>query len=203
MRKRILTPMAVLSLFLVLLSLVACSGLTRSDKPAVTTWWLKPYSAVVNTHVAEGRTVRLLKLQVTAIPGLDNDRILALTTDAELKPYAGARWADHIPELMDSLIGRSLESSGRFTLSRLQGQHAESSCELELEIREFFSEVLPSGRPGQVSIAVDGVYQCGSTAGQVIALRHLRVLEDNRMKSIVAAFQAASDDLMKALLETI
>ena len=40
-----------------------------------------------------------LQLAVTAIPGLDTDRILALSVDAELKPFIGANWVDYLPEL--------------------------------------------------------------------------------------------------------
>ena len=35
----------VLSLSILILSISACGGLTRSDKPATKTWWLKPYAA--------------------------------------------------------------------------------------------------------------------------------------------------------------
>ena len=103
------------TVFLVLVSvcvLVACSGLTKSDNPVVTTWWLKPYTGM--TQAIAPDTVQPLNLTVTAVPGLDSDQILTLSGEAELKPYAGARWADHTPELLASLIGRSLEASGRF-----------------------------------------------------------------------------------------
>src|SRR5210317_936070 len=92
---------------LVCISVVtACSGLTKSDNPVVTTWWLKPYTGVTQATAPE--TLLPVNLTVTAIPGLDSDQVLTLSGGAELKPYAGARWADHIPELLTSLIGRSL-----------------------------------------------------------------------------------------------
>ncbi len=33
-------------LLTVLFCLAGCSGLTKSDKPAVTSWWLRPYDAM-------------------------------------------------------------------------------------------------------------------------------------------------------------
>ena len=47
-------------------------------------------------------------MTVSAVPGLDTDRVLALSTDARLNQYANARWPDHLPEVLTSVMKRSL-----------------------------------------------------------------------------------------------
>ena len=65
---------------LAILASTGCSGLTSSDKPALTTWWLTPYSGTA--RLAGDPKKVFVSLSVKAIPGLDTDRILALTSDA-------------------------------------------------------------------------------------------------------------------------
>lgn len=188
---------------LLLLGLSACSALTRSDEPAMTTWWLVPYTGAARLETSGDKQPQPVVVHVSAIPGLDHDRILALTADSELKPYAGARWADHIPELMASLIGRSLQASGRFDLVAMGNQGPAERCDLTLEVREFFAGVAESGQTDRVTVAMDGFYQCGSDAAVAVQLESSLSVQDSRMKSVVAAFQRACNSLMKELLVQI
>ena len=124
---------------LTFIGLAACGSLTTSDIPANQTWWLVPYEnsgQLTHTGALDRVTV-----EVTVVPGLDNNRILTLTGDAELNRYAAARWADNLPELVTSLVGRTLAASGRFNVTTgLDGGPGEN-CVLQLEVREFFAEL--------------------------------------------------------------
>ena len=199
MNIRISVKTAVVCLML-MLTLSACSALTRSDEPAMTTWWLVPYTGAARLETNADNLPQLVLVHVSAIPGLDSDRILALTADAELKPYAGARWTDHIPELAASLIGRTLEASGRFELASVGSQGPAERCDLTLEVREFFAFTGASGQTDRVMVAMDGFYQCGSDAAVHIQLKRSVNVTDSRMKTVVAAYQRACDEVMKELL---
>ena len=192
------------SVFFVLASaciLAACSGLTKSDNPVVTTWWLKPYTGM--TQAIAPDKVLPLKLAVTAVPGLDSDQILTLSAEAELKPYAGARWADHAPELLASLIGRSLEASGRFEVLPARAGGGSGSCDLQLEVREFFADLSEGGNTTAVRFALNGRFQCESAAPVYIQSSASMAVGDDRMSVIVAAFQQALDRVMQDILDNI
>jgi ABC-type uncharacterized transport system auxiliary subunit len=181
--------------------LTACSGLTQSDKPALTTWWLKPYSGM--TFTSETTTAVAVELNLTVVPGLDSDQILALSADASLKPYAGARWAEHLPELFDSLIGRSLQASGRFDVLAGRSGRGFRSCNLQLELREFFAELGPNGRTTGVRASMNGRYQCESAAPVSVGSSVTISVAEERMSVIVAAFQQAIDRMTPEILEQI
>ena len=188
----------VFSLSVLLLSIGACSGLTQSDKPAVKKWWLEPY---VLTAPAEPADPLLpVALSVTVIPGLDSDRILTLSDDAELSQFAAARWVDHLPELVSSLIGRSLQATGQFEVASERAASHADVCSLELEIREFFADIDSSGRVSGVRVAINGSFECEPSVPIVFHSASSVPVTDERMNVIVAAFQQAMDSVMKDIL---
>ncbi|NOR20283.1 MAG: hypothetical protein GQ538_09385 [Xanthomonadales bacterium] len=177
----------------------ACSGLNRSDKPATKTWWLVPYngSMVATTTVPPVNVA----VSVTVVPGLDTHRILALSDNAHLSKYAGARWADSLPELVTSLVSRSLEGSGRFEVVSSRSDSGE--CDLEIEVQEFYARLGANKQTTGVRVAMDGFYRCDGTEPVPIRLNASAAVHDDRMTVIVAVFQGALDEVMKSLLEAI
>jgi len=184
-------------LLILIVSLTGCSGLTRSDQPATKTWWLEPYAGMA--HEASPGAPKLVAISVTVVPGLDTDRILTLSEDAQLNHFATARWADNLPELAASLIGRSLEASGRFEMLSDRTGGGSENCSLQLEVREFFANLGPSGQVNGVGVAADGYYQCESNEPLALHLSASIPVYDDRMSVIVAAFQQALDSVMKDL----
>ena len=181
--------------------LFACTSLTRSDRPSVTTWWLKPHES--QATMATAAPVRKVSLSVTAVPGLDSDQILALSADATLRPFAGARWAGYLPELTASLIGRSLEVSGRFEFVPDRLSAGAASCDLQLEFTEFFAELDPGGMTTAVSVDVKGRFQCKPGEAVVFQSEAYVPVADNRMTVIVSAFQRALDHVTEDILGKI
>jgi len=182
-------------LVILALGLNACSGLTKSDKPAMKTWWLEPYTEMTPANLTDPV---LLNVSVTVVPGLDTDRILTLSDKAELNHFSGASWADDLPELLTSLSVRSLESSGRF-----EAVSALELCHLDLEIQEFFAQLDSSGQANAVRIAVAVQYQCEEADSVPLRLNASISVHDNRMSEIVAAFQQALDNVMRDLLRKL
>ncbi len=191
----------VLYLLLITICLGACSGLTQSDKPAVTTWWLKPLSGEAQTTGPD--PVVSISISVTVVPGLDTDRILTLSDDSELKPYAGARWVGNLPELTKSLVSRTLEASGNFEVVSERARAGHKRCDLHLQLRKFFANLNSSGQTHSVQISIHGTYQCESATLIPIQIKASVPVQDNHMRRIVAAFQQAMDGAMKDLLKTL
>ena len=187
----------VFCLLILALSVSACGGITRSDKQATNTWWLEPYTGM--TQEVSPDSVKVVAISVTVIPGLDTDRILTLSDNAELNQFAAARWADNLPELVTSLISRSLESSGIVEIASDRAVGGPEKCDLQLELREFFASLNASGQTTGVQIAMDGHYQCESAKPVSLKLNASIPVHDERMSVIVAAFQQAMNSVMKDL----
>lgn len=186
---------------MVMLFAGACTGLTQSDKPAISKWWLEPYVAT-----SQPVTVDLpvsVALSVTVVPGLDTDRILTLSDDAELGQFASARWVDNLPELLASLLERSLQATGQFVIVPESAASRPGNCLLELEFREFFADIGPAGRTTGIRIATHGLFQCGSASAVVIQSKVSKPVADERMSVIVAKFQQAMDQVTQDTIVNI
>ena len=183
-----------LSLLMVLIAtLGGCGGVLTSDQPPENVYLLE----AVDLRSGEPPTGDLtdLVVAVRAIPGLDTDRILLRGPGARLNHYAGARWPDHLPEIVTVAVRLSLESSGRFNRVRSGSQTSSGEWSLDLELREFFAVVTATGMPPRVHVKLVGHVNCGSGNTAVSAAASAPAHED-RLSEIVAAFQSATDSAL-------
>ncbi len=186
---------ALLTCLAALFALAGCTPILESSQPATSTWWLEPTQVDRASIAGEPRP---LALSVAVVPGLDSDRILTLDPDARLDHIAGAHWADHLPELVTSLVTRSLEGAPRFPVISRHDYRRDGECRLSLEVRQF-QVMLDAGNISR-SVAVDiaGLYHCDDKR-QVLALSATAPVTANRLPEIVRAFQTAVDDSMRQL----
>ena len=195
----------VISLLLTTIIASACGGLNRSDKPATPTWWLDAYGVDVGAGMDVGapssKLVTKVALTVAVVPGLDTHRILTLSDHAEMNKYAGARWAESLPELMSSLLSRSLNASGRFDVAS-RGKGAEK-CDLYVEVQKFYARLDVSGKTTAVEFAMTGRYLCDGAEPIHIRLSTSESVNDDRMRVMVAACQRALEELTQELIEII
>lgn len=193
-----LTPRAALLSLLLLIQ--GCGGILTSDQPARQTYLLTPLAAP--SPAAATSDAVDLALNVTAIPGLDTDQVLALGVDARLQQYSNARWPDHLPEVLTSVLQRSLESAGPFAPVRNADRATDAGWLLHLEVREFFGIRDAAGDTSSVRVALAGSVSCGGE-------RHLLNLHDanpvatQRLASVVAAHQAGLDGVTQDLVEHV
>ena len=198
---RITTHAKTTFLLVLTLALIACGGLTRSDKPATSTWLLKPYST--GTTAQAGEAITRVAVAVSVSPGLDTDWILTLSADAELNHYTGARWVDNLPELFTSLTARSLTSSGRFDVLSGDSGDGHEDCVLQLEVQAFYADIGVSEKTTGVQLAIAGQYDCESSEPVAIYLGSTVPASAQDIASIVSAFQTATDRVMHDLLTKI
>lgn len=191
--------LTVFALLTLLLS--ACSGLTKSNVPAIHTWWLVPLSADVAGSASEPIAVLV---NVEVIPGLDTADILTLSPNAELSRFTGARWADELPELLRSLAGRSLASTGHYEIFTRRDSPNLHRCQLRLQVKAFYAELSAGGIPQNVRVAMSGEYSCKGVATQRVLEFDKRVpVAADKMGTIVAAFQSGLNQAMTELTSHI
>jgi ABC-type uncharacterized transport system auxiliary subunit len=183
-------------LFVVLMSagLGGCSSLLESDAPPLSEWWLEPVTPA--RPVDRGEETLVLNLAV--VPGLDSDRILNLGPQARLNHYAGAHWPEHLPEVLGSVLARSFEQGGWRAVRLGDRARGEDECLLNLETRAFYGRVNRENITQRVEVRFDGSLECGSTQRTVSSRQDMAVAE-NRMGTIVAAFQTALGESVEDL----
>jgi len=197
MKKRTLRVLPALLLAVIL---PGCSGLLTSEQPARQNYLLQPLGAAGGGF--EGSPHVSLRLGLGVIPGLDTDRILALDPDARLIPYANARWPDRLPEVLSSVLQRSLEGTGRYAQVASGGRAAEGEWVLDLELRAFYGIRTRAGSTDSVRIALAGTLACGAETGR-LSLTHSAPVAEERLAAVVAAHQAALDAVTRQLVEQL
>ena len=185
---KLLTGVVVLSC-----GIAACSGLLNSNQPAERVYWLKPL--IVQQAVVTNSSQPSLAVSVSAVPGLDTDRLLILEPGARLNHYAAARWPDNIPEVLESLLRTTLESTGRFSRMTRGPISRSTNWTLELEIRELYT--LANAR--RVRMVLSGYLSCGAS-DYAVAMQATTGIDDDRLSEIVAAYQHALNEVSRQLV---
>jgi len=185
---------------LLALLLAGCGNLLTSEQPTRHHYLLSPIAA--EPALTNRQTAPELTLGLVAIPGLDTDRILALGTDARLNPYANARWPDHLPEVLASVIRRSLEATGRYAAVREAEAGVTEDWTLNLEVREFYGIQDASGATTAVRVALAGNVACGG-ATHTLRLSEATPVAEERLAAVVAAHQAGLDAVTRQLIDRV
>lgn len=175
-----------------------CGGLMTSDAPAERVYWLEPLdnAAADLPETGPANAKSTIALRVAAAPGLDTDRLLILEDDARLNEYAAARWPDRAPDVVESSLKASLEATGGFLRVADRTAIADVDALLTLELRRFFAH------DGNVQIELAGYLDCSDSVRAVSALASAPIRQQ-RLASIVAAFQAALDDASASVVSTV
>ena len=178
----------------------ACGGILTSENAAKQYYLLQPLEAPAPRADAAQR--HALSVNVTAVPGLDTDRIMALGADARLNRYSNARWPDHLPEVLVSVLRRSLEESGRFSAVTTDVRTPADAWSLELEIQQFYGVQSASGVTRSVIVELAGELACGGLSRR-IRLEHDSPVAEERLAAVVSAHQEGLDAVTRDLLSTI
>lgn len=180
--------------------LTACSGVMDSAQPARQVYMLMPLSA--SPAAAAEQTAPSLALTLDAVPGLDTDWIQALGSDAQLTRYANARWPDHLPEVLSSVIQRSLYSSGRFSSVQQATSARGDEWLLSLEVEKFYGLRNAAGETTRVVTEFSGSIECDGRKGS-FTLSDSVPVDGQRLSLVVAAHQEGLNDTTEQLLDRV
>ena len=178
-------------------SITACAGLLDSNEPPEKTYWLEPL--IVSQATVPDRPRPSLTLTVSAAPGLDTDRLLILGPGARLNFYAAARWPDHFPEVLASLLQTTLESTERYSRVMASPSSRATDWTLELEVRELFTVTKAPEFGPVVRIVLRGYVNCAESDA-AIAIQTDVGVDDSRLSNIVAGYQQALREISQQLL---
>ena len=175
-----------------------CTSMLTSDAPPENIYWLEPPDPDPRSTQDAGPTS--IRVQITAAPGLDTDRLLIRGPGAILSSYAGARWTDNAPEVLDTLIRTALENSGRFNRVASNRSGGLADWTLELELRAFFAVVTSESSPPTIEIEFRGYLQCAEAQAPIRIISEAPVAQVT-LTAIVDGFQRAVDSSLRELLD--
>jgi ABC-type uncharacterized transport system auxiliary subunit len=176
--------------------LLTCCGVLDSGKPARQVYLLQTPAAPA--HAGPADSAPALTISVTAVPGLDTDRILVLGQDARLNPVANAHWPDHMPEVFTSIIRRYLSDSQQFS-TVVQGSIARpGEWLLDLELQAFYGTQGPAGAISGVVLKLEGLLRCDGER-HVLRMAQQTSANGENLTGLVAAHQRVIDAAMNEL----
>jgi ABC-type uncharacterized transport system auxiliary subunit len=191
---------AIVALLAMTVQITACSGILTSDTAARQNYLLEPYTGYSGADTGEAWPV--LVISVSAVPGLDTDHIQALGTDARLIQYANARWADFLPEVLTSLLRRSIASTGRFEAVKTKPGNAANQWSLELEVQQFYGILDAANGTSSVQVRFEGNLHCHDQEHR-LRLNASKPVQEDRLAAVVRAHQQALDDTSRQLMQSI
>lgn len=190
--------LTILALTFLLVS--ACSGVMDSKQGARQIYLLTPDPSI--TGAPAPATAPSLAVAISVVPGLDTDRIMALGLDARLSPYANARWPDHLPEVITSVLKRSLAASGKFSSVEASSRASSDGWLLALELQQFYGIQDSTGETSRVRVELTGTLECN---GKIVPLRlsDSNSVSEERLSAVVAAHQRGLNEVTRQLLEQV
>lgn len=179
------------------LIIAACTGsLFDSDIPASAKYVLAPVppASTAGTSVAAQKDISIGRPDVA--PGLDTQRI-AVLNGRKLDYYRGANWGGSTNEMVQTLLVSSLEDQRLFRSVTAEQARVAGDYALDIEVRDFQAEYSDSQQAPEVRVTIYGrVIRVvdRELAGTVTATAQRRAV-DNRMGAVIAAFEAAAQQV--------
>ena len=179
-----------------ILLLAGCGGLLPKPDAATNLYSLNPAPRLT---ASLAKRAAILRIDPPATVGaLDNDRMALRQGLNELRYFAGARWADRMPKLMQANIVNSLQRADLFAAVLPAGGGVKADWVIESNIAEFQARYLAADGAGQPTGApvIDLVMTVAlrKTSGEgrpeILQIRESLEAQGTSMAAIIAAFDA-------------
>jgi cholesterol transport system auxiliary component len=138
----------------------------------------------------------------TAAEPLDGTRIVLSPAPGEFGVYRGARWTERVPRMLQTLVLRSLEDSGRIKGVGRGNTGVRADYRLLLDLRAFHVD---GGARGAARVAFSARL-LRWPEGAVVAARTFEAtapVEGSGIAAVVAAFRAASEEAVPAVADWV
>ncbi|MDO8288953.1 MAG: ABC-type transport auxiliary lipoprotein family protein [Parvibaculum sp.] len=171
------------------LSGCALANVASEPAPQLFTLTAAPMAAVALPADSASKSVSILVDEFAASAALNTARIAFQPNPNELKYYAGARWADLAPLMIQALTVETLQSSGAFASVAARGTEIRGDFILKGDVRQFAAET--AGETTQVRVALF-IRIVSRTDHSVLASKSFEAvtpLEGRGMESVVGAAQ--------------
>lgn len=181
-------------------ALLSGCGLPGSGDPA------QLYKATPKTTFDPGLPAVEWQLVVDrpqASVGLNSQRIALQKTPVTLDYFARANWTDTAPEMIQSLLIESFESTGKIKAVSRESTQLRPDYVLQSELRDFQAEYDAAGRPPLIRVRLN-VKMVRMPERVIVGsntVERTARAEGNDMENVVLAFDKALGEVMKRTVE--
>jgi len=178
------------------LLLAGCGGLLKSDTPQPETYRLGSVHASADNAAATLTGTPPLALTVArprAAAALDSERIAVVSGGNRFDYYAGVRWAEPAPQMLQQNLVAALARSGRFAGVFAAPARVPSELMLDIELRRFEADAT-AGEAPVVHVVLQASLVDARRAQRVASFTSEAAVaaDGSRRAAIIAAFDRAS-----------
>ena len=183
------------------LSIIAGCSVLKIPGPAPDLYNLTPKSTFADDlpEIHKQLTIE----EPVASGGLDNNRIALRPHSTKLKFFAGARWTERAPKMIQTLLIESFENTNKIVAVGRQSIGLRSDFTIKTELREFQAEHDTESKTFTVRVRINAklVQQPKRVIVGSQSFEHtVEIKDDSGMDSIVLAFDQATGRVIKKLV---
>jgi cholesterol transport system auxiliary component len=184
----------------------SCASVLESNEPAVQSYVLRTRQATpVANGVSSSERPVLHVEALRAGPGLASDHIVLLRADRRFDSYAGSRWADEVPPMLEALVVDALRDTGAYRAVFGDAAPFPADYALAITIRRFEADYTTNERAPTVQVAFDVAVGRRSDRALLgaFSIAAQQAASENRMSAVVAAFEAATQRALADLTQQV
>lgn len=134
-----------------------------------------------------------------AAPALDTDRVAVVQPDSRFDYFAGVRWSEPAPQMLQQLLVRALASDGRFEAVTAAPSRVPADLLLDVELRRFEAVYAVAGGAPEVRVEmqVSLVDARRATRLASVVVATSAVAAANRRPQVIAAFDGATAEAIR------
>ena len=185
------------------LVLTACTGsLLQSDVEAPATFRLHG-PALADRG---GRLPLALAVARPRAPSaLDTDRVAVVRTDSRFDYYAGIRWSEPAPQMLQQLLVNAFTADGRFAAVVAAPSRVPADLLLDVELRGFEADDPADGTAPAVRVELRVTLIEARPARRVASFGAVgtATAAGNRRAAVIAAFEAATGQAVESAVSQV
>ncbi len=145
---------------------------------------------------------QLIIEEPVAARGIDSDRIALRPRPIEIKYFAGSRWSDRAPKMVQTLMIESFENTGKIVAVGRQSIGLRSDFVIKSELREFQAEYFKMGAMPDIHIRLS-VKLIKMPDARIVASQTFERTELASGKEITAIVEDFDETLGKVLRRSV
>lgn len=136
-----------------------------------------------------------------AAVSLDTERIAVVQPDSRFDHFAGMRWSEPAPQMLQALIVRVLQSDGRYEVVVAAPSRVPADLLLDVELRRFEAVYAPGAESPTVRVEFQATLVDQRRARRVssIGVSAEAVAGSNQRGAVLDAFERATGESVHAL----
>lgn len=187
-------------LALVVTTLSACTVLPDAEEIQI---YHLPTAPISADYSVETLNTTLSVAEPTSLRALDTARISTFNGSQMQRYYAGARWADRAPVLVQQHLLQTLQASGLFAQVLNADSGLPVDYEVRSELRAFQIESTSAGDSAHVAVQVTLVHRADRKVVASTVLREQVAVAGSSMQNTTAALGQATDKVSSALAKWV